>query len=116
VIVLAALTLAASFGSPPAAVSAHRVPPVIQEDVPIAPTPDPCIPPPPGQYCDLLLALPSEEPADDGPDVLLLSLLTIGTAGGAAVLALIGYVVRNRVGFWLHRPPEREDGDGGSHH
>ena len=44
---------------------------------------------------------------DDRPDVLLMALLTVGAAGGAAVLALIGYVIRNRVGFWLHRPPPR---------
>jgi hypothetical protein len=44
---------------------------------------------------------------DDGPDVALLAALTIGAAGAAAALALIGYLVRRRVGFWLHRPPER---------
>jgi hypothetical protein len=56
-----------------------------------------------------------EDPDDDGPDVLLLALLTIGAAGAAAVIALIGYVIRNRVGFWLHRPPERKDGADESH-
>jgi hypothetical protein len=49
-----------------------------------------------------------EEPDDDGgPDVALLALLTIGAAAGAGLLALIGYLFRRRIGFWLHRPPER---------
>ena len=45
---------------------------------------------------------------DDQPDVLLMALLTVGAAGGAAVISMIGYVIRNRVGFWLHRPPPRD--------
>ena len=59
---------------------------------------------------------PTEERNGDGPDVLMLALFTIGAAGLAGVVALIGYVIRNRVGFWLHRPPERRDGDSGKHH
>jgi hypothetical protein len=58
------------------------------------------------------------EKSDDsggGPDVLELALLTIAAAGGAAVLGLIGYLIRLRVGFWLHRPPPR-DGNGGAEH
>ncbi|MDO8614841.1 MAG: hypothetical protein Q7T33_03770 [Dehalococcoidia bacterium] len=51
--------------------------------------------------------------SDDGPDILLLSLLTVGAAGGAAVIALIGYLVRRRVGFWLHRPPPGGGAAGG---
>jgi hypothetical protein len=47
-----------------------------------------------------------EEGDDDGPDVALLAALTIGAAGAAAAVALIGYLVRRRIGFWLHRPPE----------
>src|SRR3989442_1454572 len=39
----------------------------------------------------------------NAPDVALMALLTIGAAGAAAVLGLIGYVIRNRVGFWPHR-------------
>jgi hypothetical protein len=52
-----------------------------------------------------------------GPDVLLLSLLTVAAAGGAAVIGLIAYVFRNRIGFWLHRPPAEGEGSGeaGSH-
>jgi hypothetical protein len=58
----------------------------------------------------------SAQQNDDEPDVLLMALLTVGAAGGAAVLSLIGYVIRNRVGFWLHRPPTREDGAPDEHH
>lgn len=47
-----------------------------------------------------------------GPDILLLVLLTTGASGGAAVIGLIGYVIRRRVGFSPHSPPPR-DGDGG---
>ncbi len=65
----------------------------------------------------LLTALaPVVDQQDGGPDVLLLALLTIGAAGAATVVALIGYVIRNRVGFWLHRPPERNNGDEHAHH
>jgi len=53
---------------------------------------------------------------DDEPDVLLMALLTVGAAAGAAVLALIGYFIRNRVGFWQHRPPPREGGAPEEHH
>ena len=37
-------------------------------------------------------------------DVLEKALLTVGVAAAAAVLALFGYLIRKRVGFWLHRP------------
>jgi hypothetical protein len=53
---------------------------------------------------------------NDEPDVLLMALLTVGVAGAAAVVALIGYFIRNQVGFWLHRPPPREDGTPDEHH
>ena len=52
----------------------------------------------------------------DGPDVLLLALLTTGAAGAAGVVAGIGYLVRRRVGFWLHRPPDRDGGGDAPHH
>lgn len=52
---------------------------------------------------------------DDEPDVLLMALATVGVAGAGAVLGLIGYVIRNRVGFWLHRPPPREGSAGEEH-
>jgi hypothetical protein len=60
-----------------------------------------------------------DEPAqqsDDEPDILLMSLLTVGVAAAAAVLALIGYFIRNRVGFWLHRPPPRKESSPDEHH
>lgn len=50
---------------------------------------------------------------DDGPDILLLALLTIGAAGIAAVIGLIGYAIRRRIGFSPHSPPE---GGGDDHH
>lgn len=53
---------------------------------------------------------------DDEPDVLLMALLTTGAAAGAAVLGLAGYVIRNRIGFWLHRPPPRDGGEPEEHH
>ncbi len=48
-------------------------------------------------------------------DVLELALLTVGAAGGAAVLVLIGYLIRRRVGFWLHRPPEDDESSEDQH-
>ena len=50
------------------------------------------------------------------PDVLELALLTIGAAGGAFVVALFGYWLRNRIGFWLHRPPPRDEGEATPEH
>ena len=54
---------------------------------------------------------------DDGGDVdtLRLVLLTLGAVGGAAVIVLAGYLIRKRVGFWLHRPPE-DDGSSEDEH
>ena len=50
---------------------------------------------------------------DDGPDILLMALVTIAIAGGAAVLFTLGYLLRRRIGFEPHRPPEdREEGEG----
>ena len=63
-----------------------------------------------------LVAAPAEAAAlrqtdrSTEPDVLELALLTIGAAGGAFVVALFGYWLHNRIGFWLHRPPPRDDG------
>ena len=52
----------------------------------------------------------------DEPDVLLLALLTVGAAGAAAIVGLLGYALRKRVGFWLHRPPERDSNTGEREH
>jgi hypothetical protein len=60
------------------------------------------------------------EPEDDDSDISGRALATIGVAGGAALIAIVGFLIRRRVGFWLHRPPERgPDGqseDSGDHH
>jgi len=54
------------------------------------------------------------EPEDDGSDISGRALATIGVAGGAALIAIVGFLIRRRVGFWLHRPPERgPDGQSG---
>ncbi|HEV8574433.1 MAG TPA: hypothetical protein VGR43_06960 [Dehalococcoidia bacterium] len=57
----------------------------------------------------------TEPEEGDGPDVLLLALLTTGAAGAAGVVAMIGYLVRRRIGFWPHRPPDRDGGDAPHH-
>jgi methionine-rich copper-binding protein CopC len=51
---------------------------------------------------------------DDGPDILLLALITIASVGGAAVLFTLGYFLRRRIGYEPHRPPEGDEG-GGDH-
>ena len=50
-----------------------------------------------------------QQQRNNGPDVLLMVLLTLGAAAGAAFLGLIGYVIRKRVGYWPHRPQMQED-------
>lgn len=52
---------------------------------------------------------------DSDSDVLKLVLLTISAAGAAGVLLLIGYRIRQRVGFWLHRPPEDDESSDDQH-
>ena len=54
-----------------------------------------------------------EEDGGDGPDILKLALITVGLAGGAAVLTLTGYVVRRRVGYEPHKP--KSDGSDDHH-
>jgi len=50
---------------------------------------------------------------DDGPDILLLALITTASAGGAVVLFTLGYLLRRRIGYEPHRPPEgEEEGEG----
>lgn len=53
---------------------------------------------------------------DEGPDILLLALITTGAVIGVAVVGLVLYLVRLRIGFWLHRPPPREGSEGVEHH
>jgi hypothetical protein len=52
------------------------------------------------------------EEDDDGPDILLVALITIGSVGGAAVLFTLGYFLRRRIGHDPHRPPEGDEGSG----
>ena len=50
---------------------------------------------------------------DDGPDILFLALITTASVGGAAVLFTLGYLLRRRIGYEPHRPPEGgEEGEG----
>jgi methionine-rich copper-binding protein CopC len=51
----------------------------------------------------------------DGPDILLAALITIAAAGGAAVLFTLGYLLRRRIDFEPHRPPQGEEDEGGEH-
>ena len=48
----------------------------------------------------------------DGPDILLLALITIASVGGAAVVVSLGYLLRKRIGYEPHRPPEGDEGEG----
>jgi methionine-rich copper-binding protein CopC len=50
---------------------------------------------------------------DEGPDILFLALITTASAGGAALLFTLGYLLRRRIGYEPHRPPEGgAEGDG----
>ena len=46
---------------------------------------------------------------DDGSDVLLLALITIGIVGALGGAALIGFVIRRRIGFDPHKPGPSDD-------
>lgn len=56
---------------------------------------------------------PGLDEADDGPDVLLLALLTVGVVGAAGGVGLIGFVLRKKIGFDPHKPGP---GPGDGHH
>ncbi|HEY8767826.1 MAG TPA: hypothetical protein VIP09_11290 [Dehalococcoidia bacterium] len=61
-------------------------------------------------------ATPNASPIAVGsssPDILKYSLLTIGAAGAAGVILLIGYLIRRRVGYDPHR---EKPGSGDDHH
>jgi len=58
----------------------------------------------------------SMQQRDNTRDVLLKALLTVGGAAAAAFLGLVGYVIRRRLGFWLHRPQTPEDHAAEEHH
>lgn len=63
----------------------------------------------PGSPTPIVTRGPVEEEDGDGPDILKLALITVGIAGGAALLALIGYFVRRKVGFDPHKPKPGDD-------
>ena len=43
-------------------------------------------------------------------------LLTLAASGAAAVLAVIGYFIRLRIGYFPHRPPPRDGNAAQDHH
>jgi len=57
-------------------------------------------------------AAPGGKSGGEGPDIAYLALLSMGAVLGAGAVGLVLYVVRQRIGFWLHRPPPREGGGG----
>lgn len=50
-------------------------------------------------------ALVAQQGGGEGPDILLLALITMGAILGAAAIGTVLYLFRQRIGFWLHRPP-----------
>ena len=50
-----------------------------------------------------------DEREESDVDILRLALLTIGAAGAAGVIALIGYVIRKRIRYEPHAPHEGEE-------
>jgi hypothetical protein len=58
----------------------------------------------------------SMQQQDSTRDVLPKALLTVGGAAAAAFLGLVAYVIRRRLGFWLHRPQTPEDRAAEEHH
>ena len=62
-------------------------------------------------------AVPGVEAAGgEGPDIAKMALITMGAILGAGAAGLVLYAIRQRIGFWLHRPPPREGGGGAEHH
>ncbi len=55
----------------------------------------------------------TEDGDDDGPDILFVALITIASVGGAAVLFTLAYLLRRRIGYEPHRPPEGDEGGEG---
>ena len=53
---------------------------------------------------------------DDGPDIAKMALITGAAVIGAGVVGMVLYLVRRRIGFWLHRPPPRDDGEATPEH
>ncbi len=64
-----------------------------------------------------LLAITAGQEAGNGdPDIGSLAFITTAAFLGAGALALLLYLVRVRLGFWLHRPPPTDEGGSGDHH
>jgi methionine-rich copper-binding protein CopC len=80
-------------------------------------TPAPSLSPTPGETPPPVTPSPEGETetgdTNDGPDILLLALITIASVGGAAVLFTLGYLLRRRIGYEPHRPPEDDEGGEG---
>ncbi len=55
----------------------------------------------------------SEDETDGDQDITLVALITTGSILGAAAVGLVLYLVRRRIGFWMHRPPEQGGDEGG---
>jgi hypothetical protein len=53
---------------------------------------------------------------NDEPDRTELILWTLAASGVAAVLAIIGYFIRLRIGYFPHRPPPRDGSAPEEHH
>jgi methionine-rich copper-binding protein CopC len=53
---------------------------------------------------------PANGDEDGGPDILLMALVTTAVGIGAALVGLLLFLVRRRIGFWLHRPGPEESG------
>ena len=55
-----------------------------------------------------------QEPGEDGPSILRLSLITAGAIMGAGVLGLVLNFLRQRIGYTPHQPLERQRDQVGS--
>lgn len=61
-------------------------------------------------------AAAAQQGGDGGPDILPLALITMGSIFGAAALGFALHLIRQRLGFWLHRPPESNPDEREEHH
>jgi len=86
--------------------------------------PEPCPLSPPAATPTAVPTTPEATPGQDagdgqrddgGPDLLAVPLVTLAVIGGATALGLLLYLVRLRVGFWLHRPPGDGQDESGYH-
>ncbi len=57
-----------------------------------------------------------EEGGGEGPDILPLALVTMGAIFAAAATGFVLYLLRLRIGFWLHRPPPANPNEQEEHH